>query len=210
VTPDRDMRLAPALALCALSASVLAACGSAGNAQLPVPQQPLAFVDAVSKTPIERVLIVPKYTSTKGVSTGAGHGPGYMKDSSFLAFPFVYRAGTPFEPAQPDSKGMLVGPLLFVGEGVLIDGVVAIAPGYRPTRIWQLWDRAPGERLTLEPLGAPEAAAQDARLRSLFETKTLRSTDMTQVERDAFNWTDAIDVRFSDVERQTVRAFLTR
>jgi hypothetical protein len=69
------------------------------RAQKPVDDRPIGF-DTKSGVRIESVLIVPKYISMTGVSTGAGHGPGRMAEERFLASPLVYHEGSRFQPRQ--------------------------------------------------------------------------------------------------------------
>jgi hypothetical protein len=191
---------------------LLGACTSAGKAQIPVDRQPFEVADARTGTAIPRVLIVPKYSVSTGVSTGAGHGPGYMTDSRFVASPIVYESGHPFTVPQPDSKG-LIGPLgtIFIGRGVTLDGVMVVAPGYRGRWIWQLWERTPYEKIQLDRLGDAEADQQRRRMLALFAAPRIRGIDLTEPERDLFSVIKAfdIDVRFDSSERQLVRDFLT-
>jgi hypothetical protein len=200
--------LVPALA----GSFLVAGCMPAGKAQLPVNEQPLAFVDGRSGAALERVLIIPKYSSSRGVSSGAGHGPGSMTQTSFLAFPFIYRTGDPFVPAQPDSSGLLLGPHLFVGHGVTIKGVIVVAPAHRSVWVWQLWDRSPSTKVPLEPLSDSEARERDRRLRALFDTSRIRGSELTEAERELFNTIEDsdIDVRFTVAEKQQVREFLLK
>jgi hypothetical protein len=203
-------RLVAALVVCL----PLGGCRSAGKAQLPVNEQPFAFVDAKSGASLERVLIVPKYSSSTGVSSGAGHGPGYTTQSSFLAFPFIYQTGRPFAPTQPDSSRLLLGrPGDFsVGHGVTIQGVIVIAPVHRSVWVWQLWDRSPSAEVPLEPLSDSEARERDGRLRALFERSRIRGAELTGSELETFSTIKDfdIDVRFNAAERQMVLDFLTK
>jgi hypothetical protein len=203
-------RLVTALAVCLL----LGGCRSAGKAQLPVNEQPFAFVDAKSGARLERVLIVPKYSSTTGVSSGAGHGPGYSTQSSFLASPFIYHSGRPFAPTQPDSSGLLLGRPgdFFVGRGVSIQGVTVVAHVHRSVWVWQLWDRSPSTEVPLVPLSDSEARERNSRLRELFKRSRIRGAELTESERETFSTIKDfdIDVRFNATERQMVLDFLTK
>jgi hypothetical protein len=203
-------RRVAALAVCFF----LGGCRAAEKAQLPVNPQPFAFVDARSGAPLERVLIVPKYSSSTGVSSGAGHGPGYMTQSSFLAFPFIYQTGRHFAPTQPDSSGLLLGRPgdFFVGHGVIIQGVIVIAPVHRAVWVWQLWDRVPSAEVPLQPLSDSEARERNGRLRTLFEKSRIRGAELTGSELEIFSTIKDfdIDVRFNAAERQTVLDLLTK
>ena len=200
--------LIPALAICLF----LAGCTSAGHAQLPLNQQPFAFVDAKSGEPIGRVLIVPEYSSSKGVASGAGHGPGYMTHSLSVAFPFVYSTGERFAVTQPDSKGLVLGrpAVVFVGQGVSVKGVIVIAPGYRSLWLWKLWERPTNTRVPLEPLNHNEAELHRRRLNDLLGAARISGAELTEPERLMFSVIKDfdIDVRFNEAERQLVRSFL--
>lgn len=197
----------------ALSVSVVAdAACSTGSSQLPIPKQPIVFVDASSGREVPRVLIVPKYTTTTGVSTGAGHGPGVATDSRAVAAPFIYRSGEPFTPRQPDAKGLLVpNGLLFAGRGVGVNGVVAIAPGYQSAWVWKLWDRPQQMRVPLNPLPAAESRQHLQRLQTLFGQSTIHGKELNSSELEWFaSIADFdIDVAFDGRERRLVSEFLS-
>ena len=187
-----------------------AGCSSVGQGQRPIDSRPVVFVDAKSGAPVERVLIIPKYGASTGVSTGAGHGPGYMRESAFLAFPFVYVAGRPFAVTQPDSNGVLVGPAtLFVGKGVTVGGVVAVTPGYQAAWVWRLWDRSPDAKVPLDPVDAGVESDTQRWLRLLSSAK-VRGADLGEKERRLLSLAPdgELDVRFSDDERQMIAGFL--
>lgn len=189
-------------------------CWSVGKDQLTISHQPFAFVDAKSGATLDRVLIVPKYLTSTGVSSGAGHGPGYMSNASFLAFPFVYGAGEAFAPAQPDSKGLVIGRPgdFFVGRGVSIRGVIVIVPGYRSEWVWPLWERAPNTKVLLQPLPAVEADEHLRRLQGLLGGSRIRGAELSDSEREMFSTIKDfdIDVHFNPSEQQLIRGFLIK
>jgi hypothetical protein len=74
-----------------------------------------------------------------------------MVSGRFLASPFVYWEGNTFRPNQPDSDGLFVGPLLFMGRGVTIDGVIVVSRSHKALWWWDLWERS-RQQLALEPL----------------------------------------------------------
>ena len=197
---------------CTLLAAVLLSgngCGSVGTAQKRVDDRPISFGDASSGARVVPVLIIPKYNSMTGVSTGAGHGPGrVLAEERFLANPFVYWEGSPFQPKQPDSRGMLLGPLAFVGRGIALDGVVVISRNHRALWWWSLWERKQGDRPSLAPL--TDAVAYRQRMLALLAGEEIRGRDLTDDERESFSLIADFDlkVRFSAEERRTVREFL--
>jgi hypothetical protein len=208
------MHLTTGLMALALSVPVVAnaACNSTGRSQRPIPQQPIAFVDASSAATIPRVLIVPKYTTTTGVSTGSGHGPGLVTDSRALAAPFIYRPGEPFTPRQPDSRGLLVpAVVLFAGHGVRLNGIVAVAPGYEATWVFGLWDRPQQMRVPLHRLPDEESRQHLQRLRTLLGESTIRGRELTRSELQLFDSIADfdIDVAFDERERRLVSEFLS-
>jgi hypothetical protein len=189
-------------------ATGVAACGSVGRVQLPIDERPIRFVDAQSGAPIQRVLLIPQYSQSVGVATGGGHGPGAMASSLFVAFPVVYRSGDALQLRQPDSKGLLL-PGGFIGQGLSIKGVTAIAPGYAGTWLWQLWDRPASLQVPLTPSGDAWVVNRDRLLRQLDQSR-IRGADLSNQEREMFGVIpeSAIDVRLGPDDRERVRQFL--
>lgn len=185
-----------------------AACGSLAPKQRPIDEKPIRFVDARTGATIETVLLLPQYSTATGVSTGAGHGPGAMSHSVFLAFPVVYRSGILLQLQLPSSKGLLL-PGVFVGKGLTIKGVTILAPGYAGTWLWELWDRPHGYQMALTPW-ADGAAAKRDRLLAQLDGSRIRGADLDDQEREMFNLApqSSIDVRLSKDERERVRQFI--
>ncbi len=208
----RELGAALGVLGCALACLVCVSCGSVGQAHRPVDSQPIIFVDAKSGATISRVLVVPQYSSATGVSSGGGHGPGYMVDKSFMSFPMIYLSGETFRPVQPDSTGLLLGPVVFVGQGVSLNGITVLASRYKPRYLWDLWDRPRGFKVALEPLAPDEAPNQERRLQGLLEQDRIRSADLTDVEREALvvSADTAVSVRFTSKDRQLVREFFSQ
>lgn len=186
---------------------IMAALGS-GVAQLPVDEKPIAFTDARSGSPVENVLLIPKYGASIGLSTGAGHGPGWMTDRIFIASPVIYQAGQPLRLRQPRSIGLGLPPVFFVGQGIILHGVTVFAPGYEGAWIWALWERKP-DRVELLPL---RDATEDRRDRqfALLERSQIRGQDLSESEPDMFDLIPSFDieVRFTDDDRRLIRKFL--
>jgi hypothetical protein len=179
-----------------------------GKAQLPIDEAPLRLADARTKARVEPVLIIPRYSTSTGVSTGGGHGPGRMLDGRFLAAPFMYWDGNRFQPKQPDSHGIEVGPLFFVGQGVSINGVIIMSRDHKALWWDSLWDRD-HRRVVLEPI--VEESSYRKRLLSLLERDEIRGRDLTEDERNIFNLIPDFDlnVKFNADDRRMVREFLT-
>jgi len=168
-------------------------------------------VDAATGAEIPRVLILPKYTTTTGVSTGSGHGPGFATDSRALAAPFVYRSGEPFAPRQPDSKGLLIPPgVLFAGRGVSVNGVVVLVPGYQSAWVWQLWNRPQLLRVPLDRLSEEESREHLHRLEVLLAQSRLRGSELTPNELRLFDSIADFDIEvaFDERDRRLVGEFL--
>jgi hypothetical protein len=183
------------------------ACGSVGTAQKPVDPKPPRFVDAKTGAQVDPVLVIPKYSTATGVSTGAGHGPGLMVDDRFLASPFIYRTGNPFELKMPDSRGFSLGPVLFVGRGVVLNGVIVISQSHKAMWWWDLWDRNL-QPLELEPI--TEALSYRQRLLGLLEREEIRGHDLTDEELHAFDLITEFDLKaaFNSDDRRKIREFL--
>lgn len=167
---------------------------------------PISFVDAETGAVLSEVLVIPKYSSSSGVSTGAGHGPGAMKTSRFFANPMLYRHGSPFDVEPPESKGIVVGPALFAGQSMRLNGVVIIANGYRSTWLW----RTPTDSVEMQPLDRSQAADQQERFRLLFQQESVDGAELSDSERRAFSTTDdlVIEFRFREDDRKLVDEYL--
>ena len=186
--------------------AIMAALGSV-VAQLPVNEKPISFVDARSGSPLESVLLIPKYSASTGISTGAGHGPGRMTDRIFIASPIIYHAGQPLRVKQPRSIGLMLPPLIFVGQGIHLHGVTVFAPGYDGAWIWSLWERKP-DRVELLPSG--DAGAVRNRQIALLEQSQIRGHELSESELDMFDLIPSFDieVRFTDDDRRQIREYL--
>ncbi len=117
-----------------------------------VPEDPIQVVDAVTGETIPEILVMPLYSSYKGVFI-APEGPSRAVAQNYLDNPFVYRAGEPFKVKQPR---VFVGlPLLFIfiGKGKDLDGILVIARNYYPLWTDDLW-MPPGHKrkLRLSPI----------------------------------------------------------
>jgi hypothetical protein len=103
-----------------------------------VPKEPFQVVDASTGKTIPEILVIPRYSSSIGIFI-APEGPSKGSVRHYLNSPFVYRTGEPFIIKQP--KVFTGAPLLFVliGKAKDLDGILVIAPGYRPLWTDDLW-----------------------------------------------------------------------
>jgi len=181
------------------------------KAQLDIPSDSMQWTDQQTGTIVEPVLIIPRYSTHTGVSTGAGHGPGAMRDRYFVAHAFVYRSDQPFVPPQPESTGMAIGWFWgFAGKGRTIDGVVVVARGYRPKWVWNLWQRDIKDQFQLEPLSEQEWKKQQERMKQWLESERIErvpeSMDEVMIWGIAPQYT--IEVRLTEDEREAALSFL--
>ena len=187
------------------------ACGTQGGVQRSPDQAPLHFVEAVSQQKVANVLVIPRFGRSTGVSSGAGHGPQYMKSSYYLAHPFVYESGRPFVIEVPQSYGLRIGAGLFAGRGESLDGVVILANDYRPYWVWNLWDRTI-TTVELQRLEPGDALALRRRWTDLLKRPLILGSNLTQDELDALGIPadSSIHVQLSDAERRMIEKFLLR
>lgn len=184
--------------------------GGCGPAQRAVERQPIVFLDSQSGAPLDHVLVVPKYISSKGVGTDAGHGPVASTSSLRLAYPFVYHHRAAFAPRQPDTVGVGLPPLVFAGRSDMISGVVVIAPGHQSRWYSQLWQRPTDTTVTLESIAEVQSVAHMKRLQTLLLGTRIVGSDLTDKELRLFNLVETMDmeVSFNEEERRVVREFL--
>jgi hypothetical protein len=186
---------------------IMAALGSAVD-QLPIDEKPIAFIDARSGSSIEKVLLIPKYSASTGLSIGAGQWPGWMTYRICIASPVIYQAGRPLRLRQPRSIGLALPPLIFVGQAISIHGATVFAPGYEGAWIWSLWERNP-DHVELLPLGDGSEDRHNRKL-ALLERSQIRGQELNKSEMHMFDLAPSlnIDVRFTDEDRQLIREFL--
>jgi hypothetical protein len=196
-----------AVAVCVLLGTTMSCFpyhGSAGHS--PIPTTPVVFVDGKTYEQLDRVLIIPRYSSFRGLSTGAGHGPGGGNYRRYLADPFIYKRGELFEPRLPKSTGIIWGPGWgFTGKGISIDGIAVVARGYRPLWIGDPWGASSRpEPISLMPLPPPDADLEVERILEL-----LRRSKLVGMETDPFeNFGGETDIRFSEAQMTVIEQFL--
>jgi hypothetical protein len=189
-------------------AAVLTACRSVGSdVQQELPNAPWSFIDAPTQRVVDEVLIVPRYSSHTGVSTSGGHGPGFASERVFVASPFIYKAGERLSPSVPRSGGVMSGPFqAFAGKAITLDGVLVVAPGYKPQWIWDLWSKADDTRRTdLQPLRPREAAAALRRIAELLRKPVLTGGDVRPWSLGAGG---RLEVRLEPEERDRADSWL--
>ena len=176
--------------------------------QQEIPKDPLQVVDVSTGKMIPEVLVLPRHSRFKGVSTMLGHGPGTGTYVDYLAKPFVYRPGDRFRLKLPKSTGLALVGLLFVGKGRSLEGVLLVAPGYRPLWFIDLWKVGLERKVKLRPISDDEWSLLLDNKLSHFEK------DVTRIEDDCYFWDlpspCSLDIHYNKKERALVRSFLQR
>jgi hypothetical protein len=159
----------------------ISACATVhGPSQLEVRHDPFEVIDKVTGRQLAEVLVVPRYSSFSGISTGAGHGPGTGRDTVYVANPFLYRSGAAFQPLQPDSQGVVAGAAwAFAGKGVSLDGVLVVCSGYQSMWLWDLWDQGASRKIELTPLVRAEALEHLRLIGELLHKSVLTGDERT-------------------------------
>lgn len=178
-----------------------------GAQQRKIPREPFQIVDASTGNPIPKFLVIPRYSTFQGISTMLGEGPGSGTYSNYLDKPFVYRAGESFIIKRPKSTGVNTG-FLFVGKGRTLNGILIIAPKYRPLWISDLWSTGDKRKLQL-------TAISDDEWSSLLEKKLYPLTkNAFLICEDDYRFWDLpekqckLEIYYSEKEREIVRSFL--
>jgi hypothetical protein len=112
--------------------------GRARAQRTKVPEEPFQVVDAYTAKTIPEILVIPLYSSHKGIFIPP-EGPSKATVRFYLDNPFIYRTGEPFKVKQPRFFTGLPLALVFIGEGRDLKGILVIAPGYRPLWTDDLW-----------------------------------------------------------------------
>jgi hypothetical protein len=177
-----------------------------------IPTNPFKFRDAVTGKPIPEVLVLPRYRSAKGIFV-APEGPAKATHRNYLDGPFVYRTGAQFILKASEMRGLLLYPV-FIGEGTDIEGIMIVAPRYRPMwfdDLWRtrdIWNTRDIRDLRLPPIPAKEWSA-------LLEKNLNPLTDESVLKVDDFQFwrlyeaePSSLCVDYDKDERQLVRGFL--
>jgi hypothetical protein len=130
------------------------------------------------------------------------------KDRFYLSDPFRYYAGTPFSPPQPASQGILWGEgWAFAGKGRSLDGILVLAPRYRPLWVSDFWGGQERRRWQLAPIAPAEAASELKRLLAVLERDELSDYEDYSLWSLGFGY--RLEIRFTEADRQLVRTFLS-
>ena len=180
---------------------------SAKAQHIKVPEDPVHFVDAVTGKTISVVLVMPLYSSHKGVFI-APEGSGKATSRSYLDNPFKYRAGDPFKVRQP--RVFAGVPLLFVYIGKFndLDGILVVAHNYYPLWTDDLW-WPPGQqrRLKLSPI--PHERWLELMKSDLGPVLNNGSRLREHCEIWQIGERCDLKIRYDKEERDLVRSFLT-
>ena len=124
-----------------------------------VPKEPFQVVDASTGETISEILAIPLYYYYAGIFI-APEGPSWARSHAYLDHPFIYRSGEPFRIKQPRVFTGLPLVQVFIGQGRDLEGMLVVAPGYRPLWTNDLWccpyDKNYERKLTLTPLSNEE------------------------------------------------------
>ena len=182
-----------------------------GAQQRKIPKNPFKFSDAVTGKSISEVLVLPRYSSAKGVFI-APEGPAKGTYRNYLDNPFLYRTGAPFKLKTAKFRGLPLFPVL-VGKGVDIEGILIVAPRYRPVwfdNLWQtrdIWNTRDIRDLRLTPIPDDEwLLLSKQKLTPLIEERVLSVDDLAfwglyEPERSLY-------IHYSKDERELVKRFL--
>ena len=175
-----------------------------------VPREPFQVVDAATGKPLPEILVIPRYSSWMGMGI-VPEGPARGIVRNYLDGPFVYRTGEPFI-LKKQPKAFPSVPLLFVFVGKVrdIDGILVIAPGYRPLWTEDLWwyPRYPGyeRKLQLTPISGNEWLLVLEKQLSTFVKGASRVNENCRIWNLPEKCTLKID--YDKNERELVRSFL--
>ena len=143
----------------------------------------------------------------------APEGPGIGTHRNFLDKPFVYRTGAQFILEASTIRGISLLPI-FIGGGTDLQGIMIVAPGYRPLwfddlwRLRDIWNKRDIRDLRLTPIPAKEwSALWEKNLNPLTDDAVL-SVDDFQFWRLYESEPGSMDVDYDQDERQLVRGFL--
>jgi hypothetical protein len=177
-----------------------------------IPKNPFKFRDAVTGKPITEVLVLPRYRSAKGIFL-APEGPAKATHRNYLDQPFVYRTGAQFILKASEMRGLPLYPV-FIGEGADIEGIMIVAPRYRPMwfddlwRLRDIWNTRDIRDLRLTPIRDKEwSALWEKNLNPLTDESVLTVADF-QFWRLYEAEPGSLYVDYDKDERQLVRGFL--
>jgi hypothetical protein len=145
--------------------------------QRKIPRTPFKFTDAVTGKTIPEVLVIPRYHSAKGIFI-APEGPARATYRNYLDKPFVYRTGEPFTLNAPKFSGLPLPPV-FIGKGRSIEGILIVAPRYRPVWFDNLWQA-----------------------RDIWNTRNIRDLQLTPIPDK--EWSLLLEKKFRPLTKESV------
>jgi hypothetical protein len=174
-----------------------------------VPKEPFQVIDASTGKTIPEILVIPLYSSYKGVFVPP-EGPSKTTVRIYLDNPFVYRTGEPFVVKQPRVFTGLPLIFVFIGKGTDLNGILVIASGYRPVWTDDLW-WYPGNpdyerKLWLYPISDSEWSQLSEKELSPFLKGASRIHDNCQMWDLPEHCN--LKIQFDKKERELVRSFL--
>jgi len=174
-----------------------------------VPKEPFKIVDASTGKTIPEILVIPFYSSYKGVFI-APEGPSKATVHHYLKDPFIYRTGEPFVIKQPRVFIGLPLAIVFIGKGTDLNGVLVIAPGYRPLWTDNLWSYSGNSRyerkFQLTPVSDKEWSLLLEKELSPFVKGASRINDNCQLWGDPEKC--SLEIKYNKKERELVYSFL--
>ena len=176
-----------------------------------IPKNPFRFTDAVTGKPIPEVLVLPRYFSAKGIFM-APEGHGKRTSRNYLDKPFLYRADTPFILKTPKFCGLPLFPV-FIGKAGSVEGILIVAPKYRPLwfdNLWQtrdIWNTRDMRNLLLDPISDEEWSLLLEHDLSPLIDQSVRSVDDFGFWGLHGDWS-RLYVDYSKRERELIKKFL--
>ena len=201
------MRILAILFLITISVMALACIPYHGKVQLTIRKDPVQFVDASTGETIQELLAIPRYNSFKGVATLLGEGPQCGTYRDYLANPFIYRPNSSFNPKQPRATALFGGLWAYTFNGISLEGVMVLAPGYQPYKFIDFWPNTPQRRVKLNPVSSQKSAQELQKISNLLRKDLLKMSD-----DECYFWDlpspCVLEIRFKPKERELVNSFL--
>lgn len=176
-----------------------------------IPKNPFRFTDAVTGRPIPEVLVLPRYSSAKGIFV-APEGPAKATYRNYLDKPFLYRTDAPFILKRPKFYLLPLFPV-FIGKARSIEGILIVAPRCRPMwfdNLWQtrdIWNTRDIRDLLLTPISDQEwSLVLEQQLTPLIEESVL-SIDHFDFW-GLYGDDSRLHIDYSKQERDLVKKFL--
>ena len=176
-----------------------------------IPKNPFRFTDAVTGKPIAEVLVLPRFSSAKGIFI-APEGPAKATYRNYLDKPFLYRPDAPFILKTPKSYLLPLIPV-FIGKGRSIEGILIVVPKYRPLwfdNLWQtrdIWNTRDLRNLLLDPISDEEWSLLLEQDLSPLIDQSVRSVDDFEFW-GLYGDKGRLHVDYSKSERELIKKFL--